>query len=129
MTRLKGYPLRTSKKKLVFVCSKNAVLEKSDFEVTKDFRVGPNCIVNDHHLIGEIKEWIKEENIENHVFLFSASSLSEVLIHELYKENKNNTYIDVGTTLHPFIGLDIQRDYLRAYCANAPHPDLMMSCV
>lgn len=116
-------------RKLVFVCSKNANLEKSDFSYVKDFRVGKNCIVNDHHLIKEIKDWITENNIENHVFLFSASSLSEVLIHELYKENSNNTYIDVGTTLHPFIGLDIQRDYLRAYYANFPHPDLMKSCI
>ena len=70
-----------------------------------------------------------KEEIINHVFLFSASSLSEVLIHELYKVNDKNTYIDVGTTLHPYMGLDIARDYLKAYHQNFPHPDLKNSCV
>ncbi len=116
-------------RKLVFICSENADLEQSEFEYIKDFRVGKNCIVNDHYLASEIKSWIKSEKIKNHVFLFSASSLSEVLIYELYKENKNNTYIDIGTTLHPYIGLDIQRDYLKAFMANVPHPDIIKSCV
>ena len=131
-----NYPLFVSNfipilktKKIVFICSKNADLSKTNLDIVKDFRVGKNCIVNDHHLIEEIKEWIMKEEITNHVFLFSASSLSEVLIHELYKVNDKNTYIDVGTTLHPYMGLDIARDYLKAYHQNFPHPDLKNSCV
>ena len=117
------------KKKVVFICSENADLTKADFNIIKDFRVGKNCIVNDHHLVQEIKDWIDTESIEDHVFLFSASSLSEVLIYELFKHSDKNTYIDVGTTLHPYIGLTIERDYLRAYHNNLPHPDLFKSCV
>lgn len=116
-------------KKIVFVCSENANLSNTKFNIVKDFRVGKNCIVNDHHLIDEIKQWISKEEIKDHIFLFSASSLSEVLIHELYKDFDQNTYIDVGTTMHPFIGLSIERDYLRAYWNNIPHPDLYKSCV
>ncbi len=116
-------------RKVVFICSKNADLSQAEFNVVKDFRVGKNCIVNDHHLVDEIKDWISKENIKDHVFLFSASSLSEVLIHELYKDHDQNTYIDVGTTLHPYIGLSIERDYLKSFWNNLPHPDLFMSCV
>lgn len=116
-------------KKIVFVCSENATLTDTHFNIVKDFRVGKNCIVNDHHLVDEIKKWISQENIIDHVFLFSASSLSEVLIYELYKEFDKNTYIDIGTTLHPFIGLSIERDYLKSYWNNIPHPDLFKSCV
>ena len=117
------------KKKVVFICSENAELSNSDFDIIKDFRVGRNCIVNDHHLVVDIKQWIDDNNVEDRVFLFSASSLSEVLIYELFKHNNKNTYIDVGTTLHPYIGLEIQRDYLRAYHNNRSHPDLFKSCV
>jgi len=116
-------------KKIVLICSENASLKNTGLNIVKDFRVGKNCIVNDHHLGEEISSWAKESKIENHVFLFSASSLSEVLIHKLFKENKNNTYIDIGTTLHPYFNLDIARDYLRAYHQNIPHPDLKSSCV
>ncbi len=117
------------KRKIVFICSENANLTETKFNIVKDFRVGKNCIVNDHHLVDEIKNWISENDIQNHVFLFSASSLSEVLIHELYKDYDKNTYIDVGTTLHPFIGLSIERDYLKAFWNSIPHPDLFKSCV
>ena len=116
-------------KKIVFVCSENADLSKTQFNIIKDFRVGKNCIVNDHHLIDEIKQWILKENIKDHVFLFSASSLSEVLIHELFKDCDQNTYIDIGTTMHPFIDLPVERDYLKSYWNNMPHPDLFKSCV
>lgn len=115
-------------RKVVFVCSENADLSRTQFDIVKDFRVGKNCIVNDHHLVDEIKDWIFENKVKDHVFLFSASSLSEVLIHELFKTYDENTYIDVGTTLHPYIGLSIERDYLRSFWNNLPHPDLFKSC-
>ncbi|MHC4735316.1 MAG: GNAT family N-acetyltransferase [Planctomycetota bacterium] len=108
-----------SKRKVVLICSKNADIKKASnelgFDIVKDFRVGENCIVNDHFLIDEIKEWIDRENIQDHVFLFSASSLSEILIHELFKDYDKNTYLDIGTTLHPFFGLGYDRDYLKGH--------------
>jgi|ETNvirnome_2_300_1030623.scaffolds.fasta_scaffold00162_17 hypothetical protein len=116
------------KKKIVLVCSENADLTHTGLEIVKDFRVGKNCIVNDHHLIDEIKSWIKNDNIRDHVFLFAASSLSEVLIYELFKDHDNNTYIDIGTTLHKQLGLSLERDYLRGYWQNAPTSDLWRSC-
>ena len=120
-------------RKIVMVCSKNADVEKAEkelgLEIVKDFRVGENCIVNDHHLIDELKEWIKQEKIEDHVFLFSASSLSEILIHELFKDYENNTYLDIGTTIHPHFGLGLERDYLKGYWKNEPRPDIGKECV
>jgi len=116
------------KHKVVMICSKNADLTNMPFEVVKDFRVGKNCIVNDHHLEDEIKEWMESNSIEDHVFLFSASSLSEVLIHKLFDWNDKNTYIDIGTTLHKYMKLGIERDYLKAYWNNAPLADIHRSC-
>jgi len=115
-------------KKVVMICSKDGSLEKLPFEPVKDFRVGKNCIVNDHHLIDEIKEWIKEKDVKDHVFLFSASSLSEILIHQLFDFSSQNTYIDIGTTLHYHLDLGIERDYLRAYWNGIPLPDLYKDC-
>ena len=113
---------------VVLICSENADLSNVPLNVVKDFRVGKNCIVNDHDLVDMIAEWVEKNNIENHVFLFSASSLSEVLIHKMYQRFENNTYLDIGTTLHPFLGLDIARDYLRAYWSRTHHPDLEKKC-
>jgi len=121
-----------SDRKIVMVCSENADLKKAkkdlNFDIVKDFRVGKNCIVNDHHLIDDIKEWIDTHNIKDHVFLFSASSLSEILIHELFKDFDNNTYLDIGTTLHPFFDLKVERDYLKGYWLEKNLPDINKMC-
>jgi hypothetical protein len=114
--------------KVVMVCSKNADLSGLPFEVVKDFRVGTNCIVNDHHLIEEISTWIEDNAVTNHVFLFSASSLSEILIHNLFKNYDNNTYIDIGTTLHKHLNLSLERGYLKGYWMGESHPSLVTSC-
>jgi len=99
-------------KKIVFICNENAKLNSLPFDVVKDFRVGNNCMVNDFNISDEIIQWIKENNIKNYLFLFSASSLSEVLIHKLFIIEKENTYIDVGTMLNLYFGIDIHRGYL-----------------
>jgi len=112
----------------IIICNEKATFDKLPFPVLKNFQVGTNCIVNDHHLIEEIKKYIDENVIKDHVFLFSASSLSEVLIHQLFKHNNKNTYIDIGTTLHPYLKLDVARDYLRAYWNGINHPDLYKEC-
>lgn len=114
--------------KIVMVCSENATFDNLPFEVTKDFRVGKNCIVNDHHLIEEISDWVTENNVEEHVFLFSASSLSEILIHKLFKLSAKNSYIDIGTTLHKWLDLSLERDYLKAYWKGQPLGDIYKSC-
>ena len=115
-------------RKVVLVCNENANLDNLPFEVVKDFRVGKNCIINDHHLVDDIKNFIDSNEVKDHVFLLSASSLSEVLIHELFKHNDQNTYIDVGTTLHKHLGMELGRDYLKAYWGSSFHPDLVKSC-
>jgi hypothetical protein len=98
-------------KKIVYICNENANLDTLPFEVIKDFRVGENCIINNYDLIEEIKEWIGDNKIEDHVFLFSASSLSNFMIHQLFDYCDKNTYIDVGTTLNPYMGMKGRRGY------------------
>lgn len=100
-----------SKKDIVYIVNENADLSGLPFEVKKDFRVGKNCIINDYGLIETIKNWIDENNIKNHVFLFSASSLSNFMVHQLFEYNDENTYMDIGTTLNPYIGMEGRRGY------------------
>ena len=104
-----------SNHKMVFVCNEKAKLDKLPFKVVKDFRVGHNAIINDYKLVEEMKEWIAKEKIENHVFIFSASSVSNYLAHQLFEFNDKNTYIDIGTTINSFIGMDVNRGYLTSY--------------
>ena len=99
------------KKDVVIVCSEKGDINGLPFKVVKDFRVGNNCIVNDYWLALEIGAWIEQNKIKNHIFLFSASSLSNMLIHTLYKHYDENTYMDIGTTFNQDMGMKSVRSY------------------
>ena len=99
------------KRKIVFVLSKSADLSGLPFNVVKDFRVGTNCIVNDFDKSKEISAWIEENNIKDHVFLFSASSLSNMVTFDLFREYKGNTYLDIGTTFNQDMNMKSVREY------------------
>ena len=86
-------------------------------------------MINDYGLIEEIKNWILENNIEKYLFLFSASSFSKMAIHQLYEACDKNTYIDVGTTLNPFINMKLDRAYLSALWCGANTEDAFKICI
>lgn len=101
-----------SNHKIVYVLNENGNVNGLPFSVEKDFRVGENCIVNNFNKHEEIAQWIEDNNIKNYVFLFSASSLSNFIIYELFKKYPENTYIDIGTTLNLELGMKGVRQYL-----------------
>ena len=112
-------------REVVIVCNENANFDNLPFNIKKDFRVGSNCMINNYNLIEEMKEYIKTNDIRNHIFLFSAATLSNFLIHELYKEFDNNQYMDIGSALSPLLGLQGWRGtrvYLRCYWEGENHP-------
>lgn len=112
----------------IMVCHKDANLSKMDF-VIKDFRVGYNAMINDYYLIQEIKDWIDREKITGRLFLFSASTFSNLAIYELYNHNDKNTYLDIGTCLTPFMDMPTERSYLQEYWFGKYGNDLKKTCV
>jgi len=112
----------------VFICNDKANLTRLPF-VVKDFRVGYNAMVNDYNKIEDIKKWIGDNNIVNHIFLFSASTFSNLAIYELYKEYPNNTYIDIGTCLTPMMDMPTERSYLQEYWNYIQGNDLQKICI
>lgn len=112
----------------VFVGHENANLDRLPFFV-KDFRVGYNAMINDYGKIEEMAEWIRENNIENHVFLFSASTFTNLAIVELFRDFPNNTYIDIGTCLTPMMDMPTHRGYLQAFWNYRPNQDIQKVCI
>lgn len=112
----------------VFVCNEKADLSVLPFLV-KDFRVGYNAMINDYGLIETMKNWIDENNVAGHLFLFSASSFSKMAIHQLYEHCDKNTYIDVGTTLNPFMNMRLDRTYLREFWLGGRTTDINKICI
>jgi len=112
----------------IIICNESADISNLEF-VVKDFRVGYNAMINDYPKIEIIKKWIDENHITGHLFLFSASSFSNLAIYELYKHNNSNFYIDIGTCLSPFINLPMERSYLQEYWFKIPGNDLKRVCI
>ena len=110
------------KKKIILISNKNNDFKKLPFRIIKRFDVGVNCFINDYSILYKIINYIKKYKVKNHLFLFSASSLSNILIMELYKKFDTNTYIDVGSTLNPYFNfktLSKSRSYLSEYWTNS----------
>jgi hypothetical protein len=117
--------------KIIMVVNESANLSKLPFKVDKDFRVGTNCFINNYDMVQTIKNYLIENNIKDHLFLVSAASLSNLIIHELYKTSKNNIYFEIGSTLNPIMemeGWKGSRSYLREYWMKQPGNTLNTTC-
>ena len=105
-------------REVIYVVNELADLNGLPFTPKKSFRIGSNCMIENYDVIEEIKEYISSNNIENHLVLCSAASLSNFIIHECYKENPNNTFLDIGSSLNPYLSLEgwkFTRGYLTSY--------------
>lgn len=115
-------------KKVVFVGHEHADLSKLPF-IVRDFRVGYNAMINDYDKIAVIESWIENHSIRDHVFIFSASSFSNLAIHRLYAKYEGNTYIDIGTCLSPLINMPDDRDYLKKFWSYQNLGDVVKQCI
>ena len=95
------------------VINEKASIESLPFKesVVKTWKIGSNAWKTDDTLVNEIGEL----NIKDSIFLFAAGPYSKILCHQLWLKNKNNFYIDIGSTLDPwFFGSSgFTRGYLR----------------
>jgi CRISPR/Cas system endoribonuclease Cas6 (RAMP superfamily) len=98
------------------ICNEKADLSNLDW-VKKDFKIKDNSFSNLSPIL-EIKDFIQQNSLVDQVFLFSASSFSNVAQYELFKEFPNNTYIDIGTTLSYEFKIPSKRGYLDQYYNN-----------
>jgi hypothetical protein len=112
----------------VFIGHEKANLDRLPFFV-KDFRVGYNAMINDYGKIEDIAKWIRTNNVKNHLFLFSASTFTNLAVYELFKEFPDNTYIDIGTCLTPMMDMPTHRGYLQAFWNYQQNQDIQKICV
>jgi hypothetical protein len=99
--------LRVSGKPIVLCTNQKARLGDLEREIPlKDFLPIPgNCVKYWEKRKEMILAWIdlKASLARNTIFLFAAGPLSEILIHEMWKVNPRNTYLDIGSTLDPIL--------------------------
>ena len=89
--------------KIYLVSNSRSNLQNLPFDLTKHYQIGKNCWVENYNLVDEIKKDITQENIQDSLFLFCAGPFGNILTHQLWCHSKLNTYIDIGSTLNPFL--------------------------
>jgi len=114
-----------AEREILYVVNENAIVENLPFSVKKSFIIGSNCMINDYNTSEVVKEYIAKNSINNAIILCSAASLSNYVIYEAFKENQNNTFLDIGSCLNPLLGLQgwkYTRGYLTSYWMNSNSP-------
>ncbi len=90
------------------VANKKSKIDNLPFKVEKFYPIGFSAWTNNYNLIEEIKQ----NNLSNKLFLFCAGPFGNLLAHELHKTNQNNIYLDIGSTLNPWLQSEgFKRDY------------------
>ena len=97
-----------SNHKIVLFANQNATIEKLSFELYDYIPITGKAFIDNFNLINEFP--IK--NYQNCLFLFCAGPLGNMLAAKFWEVNKSNTYLDIGSTLNPFL-TEINRGYLR----------------
>ena len=109
-------------RKIIYVVNSMANTDNLPFDLVKKFQIGSNCMINDFETADKVAQYINDNNIEDHIVLCSAASLSNFIIHKCFKENQNNTFLDIGSCLNPLLGLEgwkYTRGYLTSYWLNS----------
>jgi hypothetical protein len=92
-----------SDRKIVLFCNKNGEVENLPFKPFAIIRVSNNAWQYDWSTIEEAKWLIRTCDLRNMVFLFCCGPFGNILCHELTEYEPNNTYLDIGSTLNPYL--------------------------
>jgi hypothetical protein len=101
-----------SKKKTVLYCHENGDLGSLPFTPSKVFPISEDAWGRNWNLVEDSKQYIANNSIEDHVFLFCCGPFGNILCHQLTEFSDKNTYLDIGSTLNPFLKCEgFSRDY------------------
>jgi len=96
---------------VVLYCNKDGDIDSLPFKPDKIFPVSNNAWDSDWDIIEESKDYILQSKAKDVLFLMCCGPFGNILCHELTKFNADNTYIDVGSTLNPFLKTGFARHY------------------
>lgn len=106
--------IETLKDKNIFmIANKNSNNSVYPFNVIDRYLIEDDCVNwYENNKIQILNDLYKiSEKYNNTIFFISAGPLSEIIIHNLFNYNPNNSYIDVGSSLDIYTHKKITRPY------------------
>jgi hypothetical protein len=112
----------------ILVCHDLGVVENLPFQPMRVFRNQYDAWRKNLSLVDEIKRYTSEQNVRGGLFLFCSGALGSILAHELYEFCPENTCLDIGSSLDPYIfaGTTLARN--RRYLKQDPETQARESC-
>ena len=97
---------------VVLYAHKDGKFDNLPFKPMQIFPVEKNAWGSNCNFVEESKHFIKNHDIENALFLFACGPFGNVLAYELTSCCPQNTYLDIGSTLNPYLQSEgFVRDY------------------
>lgn len=93
---------------IILIANENADISKLPFDVEEHIKIGGTAWRDNFDLL----EILSEKEYNNKLFLFCAGPLGNMLAAHLWDKNKNNVYLDIGSTLNSWL-VGNNRGYLR----------------
>jgi hypothetical protein len=102
------------KRKVVLIANENAKGKQFPFPVSHFTGFPDNCIVFWEQFGDEYINFLIDNygKMENQLFFISCGPISEIIIHKLYENNPNNSYIDVGSSIDEYVHGGMTRPYM-----------------
>lgn len=97
-----------SNHEIILFANENANVSNLPFEVEEHVKVSDTAWFDNFHLTTDFPV----EDYSGKLFLFCAGPLGNMLSAKFWKRNKNNIYIDIGSTLNGYL-VGKNRGYLR----------------
>jgi hypothetical protein len=96
---------------VVIFCNENGKIGNLPFNPKMVFPLKHNAWEYNWNLIEEAKSFLST-GIKDHIFLFCCGPFGNILCHQLTEYEPNNTYLDIGSTLNPYLqSAGFERDY------------------
>ncbi len=109
--RVPGLIREMSRYKTILIVHEKANVIGVPLNIESVYRVGINAWIDSYGIIDELREAIESKYSEKYLFLVCAGPLSNMIVHELHKLNKDNTYINFGSTLDGYMFDEFTRYY------------------
>ena len=100
-------------KKIVLIANGKGNCKNLPFEIIRYIPVGADAWINDTKIYNDIRQEMDDLDIRDYIYLIAAGPFANILTYQLWTLNKNNTYIDIGSTLDKMLGLTVTRGYLK----------------